>query len=186
VDVRKTIDELKSSLAHSLAEETLLDTVTDGLATLRQSFASQKSSFDLSDIEFLKSLTTISTQLQEFIELKEELLDVGGLKHYTALMNRLVDLKEELAAFPISRRIRKEMRDLSEKLPAIREQDNANRQFRSDARILDLQQDPPRCSRNHTMAIREGRYGYFWGCSQYPFCEETAHVAPEQKLALYF
>jgi ssDNA-binding Zn-finger/Zn-ribbon topoisomerase 1 len=75
----------------------------------------------------------------------------------------------------------KEIRELNEKLPTIREQDDANRQFRINTRVLDLEQNPPYCRHNHTMVIRKGRHGYFWGCSRYPFCEEVEQLTREQK-----
>jgi len=186
LEVRQAIDDLRSSLEHMTAEDRLLGIITDRLTSLRQLFPSHRSLFASSDIEFLKSLTAVSDHLRAFIVLREELTDVDSLKEYTDMVGRLASAKSGLACFPVARRVAKEMRELSERLPVIREQDQAHRQFRLRARILDLQQNPHRCRRNHPMVIREGQRGHYWGCSRYPFCYETAQLTSEQNDLLTF
>jgi hypothetical protein len=180
MEVRQAIDDLRSSLEHITAEDELLGVIADRLTALRQSYPSHRSSFTPSDIEFLKSLGVISDHLRAFIELKEELASVSSLKEYEDIVSRLTRAKGSLACFPVARRIAKEIRGLNERLPAIREQDEAQRQFRLNARILDLQQNPHRCPHHHPMVIREGTHGHFWGCSRYPFCCATAQLTPEE------
>ncbi len=180
MEVRQVIDDLRSSLEHVTPEDELLAVIADRLTALRQSFPSHRSLFTPSDIEFLKSLSVISDHLRAFIELKEELLSVGSLKEYEDIVNRLTHAKGALACFPVGRRVAKEIRALNERLPAIREQDEAQRQFRHNAGILDLEKTPRRCPRNHPMVIREGTHGHFWGCSRYPFCSATAQLTPEE------
>jgi hypothetical protein len=180
VEIPKLIDDLRASLKHITGEEELLRFIADGLAALRQLFPSHRSLFAPSDIEFLKSLTVISGQLRAFIEIKEELLNVGSLEEYREIVSRLIHVKDALAGLPVTKRVAKEIRELNERLPTIRDQDEANRKFRLTARIVDLERNPCHCSRNHPMVIRGGRHGYFWGCSRYPFCEETAPLTAEQ------
>jgi DNA repair exonuclease SbcCD ATPase subunit len=181
MDAENIIDELRFSLEHIISEEELLHVITGRLTVLRQSFSSHRSLFTPSHIEFLKSLAAISDQLRSFIELREELADVGTLEDYAAMVRRLTAIKGGLAPFAVRKRVMKEIRELNEKLPTIREQDDAKRQIRVTRRILDLEQDPPHCRRNHAMVIREGLHGYFWGCGRYPFCKEVAQLTPEQK-----
>jgi hypothetical protein len=180
LEVRQIIDDLRSSLEHVTAEDRLVAIIADRLISLRQLFRSHRSLFAPSDIEFLKSLTAVSEHLRAFIELREDLLGVDSLKEYTDIVGRLACAKSALVCFPVARRIAKEMRGLNERLPVIREQDEAHRQFRLKARILDLQQNPRRCPRNHPMVIRGHQGGHFWGCSRYPFCYETAQLTSEQ------
>ena len=181
MDVDNIIDELRSSAEHIMSEEELLHVITERLTMLRQSFSSHKSLFTPSHIEYLKNLAAISDPLRSFIELKEELADVGTLENYAATVSRLVVIKGRLAPFAVCKRVMKEIRELNEKLPTIREQDDAKRKVRISTRIIDLEQSPPRCRRNHAMVIREGPHDYFWGCSRYPFCEQAAQLTPEQK-----
>ncbi len=122
----------------------------------------------------------ISDHLRAFIELKEELVSVDSLKEYEDVLCRLVRAKGALARFPVARRVGKEIRELIERLPAIREQDEARRQFRLNARILDLERNPRRCPRRHPMVIGEGEHGHFRGCSRYPFCYATAQLTPQE------
>ena len=139
VEVRKAIDDLRCSLDHLAREEELLQVVSDGLTALRQSFPFHRPLFTPSDIEFLKSLTGISDHLRSFIEMKEELLNVDSLKEYREIVSRLTHTKDALAGFPVTKRVAKEIRDLNERLPAIRDQDETRRKFRLKARILDLE-----------------------------------------------
>lgn len=180
MEVRQAIDDLRSSLGHITAEDELLGVIADRLTALRQSYPSHRSLFTPSDIEFLKSLGAISDHLRAFIELKEELVSVSSLKEYEEIVGRLTRAKGALACFPVVRRVAKQIRGLNERLPAIRQQDEAQRQFRLNARILDLQQNPRQCPRRHPMLIREGTRGHFWGCSRYPFCCATAQLTPEE------
>jgi hypothetical protein len=180
MEVRQSIDELRSSLEHITADDELLRVIADRLTSLRQSFPSHRSLFTESDLEFLKNLGTISGHLRAFLELKEDLVSVKSLDEYEDIVRRLSRAKEALACFPVARRIAKEIRGLAERLPVIRQQDEARRQFRLNARILDLEQNRRRCPRRHLMVIREGTRGHFWGCSQYPFCSATAQLTPEE------
>ncbi len=184
MDVQTVIDELRFSLEHTISEQELLLAINERLRALRESFSSQGSLFTPSHIESLKSMAAISDQLRAFIKLREELLDVGTIEDYTSMVRRLIEIKGRLAPFAVCKRVRKEIRELNEKLPTIREQDDAKRQVRVNTRILDLEQAPPHCRRNHAMVIREGRHGYFWGCSRYPFCEEVVQLTPEQHARL--
>jgi len=180
MEIRQVIDDLRSSLEHVTPEDELLGVIADRLTSLRQSFPSQPVPFTPSDIDFLKSLSVISDHLRAFIELKEELLSVGSLKEYEDIASRLTHAKGGLACFPVARRVAKEIRALNERLPAIRVQDEAQRQFRLNGRILDLEQNPRRCPRSHPMVIREGTHGHFWGCSRYPFCSAMAQLTHEE------
>jgi hypothetical protein len=180
MEVRLAIDELHFSLDHITAEEDLLGVITDRLTLLRSFYPSHPDSFTPSDIEFLRSLGIISVHLRAFGELKEELVSVRSLKEYEDVVSRLVRVKGALARLPVAKRVAKEIRGLNERLPVIRQQDEAQRQSRLNARILDLQQKPRRCKHRHSMMIRQGTHGYFWGCSRYPFCSATAQLAPEE------
>ena len=184
MDVRESIDELHSSLEHIAVEDELLGVITDRLTALREAYPSHRSLFSASDIEFLRSLAVISDHLRAFVELKEELATVNSLTEYEEIVRRLSRAKSAIASFPGARRIAKEIRELNERLPAIRQQDEAHREFRVSARVLELEQNPRLCPRRHPMVIREGTRGHFWGCSRYPFCAATAQVTPEEERRL--
>jgi hypothetical protein len=181
VDVETLIDELKFSLGTLTSEEKVLDAITGHLSVLRQTFPSRKASFTPNDIRFLKSLAPVSDQLRSFIELKEELAEVATREDHAAMMSRLLEIKSTLRPFAVGKRVMKELRELNEKLPTIRQQEEGKWQIRTNTRITELEQEAPNCQRNHPMVIREGPHGYFWGCSRYPFCGEAAPLTDEQK-----
>ncbi|MBV8845541.1 MAG: hypothetical protein JO307_22260 [Bryobacterales bacterium] len=142
MEVRRAIDDLHTSLEHIAAEDQLLAVIADRLTALRQSYPSYRSLFTPSDIEFLKSLGAISNHLRAFLDLKEELVNVNSLQEYEDIVSRLSRAKGALASFRVARRIAKEIRELNERLPAIRRHEEAQRQFRLNGRILDLEQNP--------------------------------------------
>jgi hypothetical protein len=177
----QVIEDLRYSLERITAEDELYGIIADRLTALRKSYPLHRSLFTPNDIEFLKSLHSVSDQLQSFIEIKEELFSIDSIREYEDIVGRLVRAKGALAGFPVAKRIAKEIRDLNEKLPGIREQDKARRQFRIQMRKLDLERNPRRCRSHHPMVIREGSHGYFWGCSRYPFCHHTAQLTTEEE-----
>ena len=178
MEVRQAIHDLHFSLEHTIAEDELVGVIADRLPALRKAYPSYRSSFAPDDIDFLKSLGVIWKVLQVFIELKEELASVSDLKEYDEMDSRLTQALAPLAHYPVGRRIAKELRGLKERLPAIREQDEARQQDRRNVRILDFQ--PRQCPRHHPMVVREGSRGYFWGCTSYPFCSATGQLTHEE------
>ena len=112
--------------------------------------------------------------------MKEELASVDSLREYTEIVSRLTEIKDALRAHAVAKRVRKELRELNERLPAIRENDEAQRKCRINARIQNLEQTARHCRRHHPMVIREGQDGYFWGCSRYPFCHATGQLTAEE------
>jgi hypothetical protein len=180
MEARETIDELRLSVEHIAAEDELLGIIVDRLTALRQVFRSQRFVFTPGDIEFLKSLARLSDHLCAFVELREEAVDVGSVKEYEEILTRLTRTKSAFADLPVGKRVAKAIRELEEKLPAIRQNDEANRQFRLGARIHILEQNPRLCPRGHRMVIRTGKSGEFWGCTQFPWCWKTAQLTPQQ------
>ena len=139
MEVWQTIDDLRLSVEHIAAEDELLRIIVDRLTTLRQVFPFQRSVFTLTDIAYLRSLAGVSDQLRAFTELREEAVDVGSVKEYDDIVTRLTYTKGALADLPVGKKVAKAIRELDEKLPAIREREEANRQFRLGAcpRILE-------------------------------------------------
>ena len=181
LDVEARIVDLRSLLGTAVAENDLLAAITERLAVLRQSFPAHKSSFTQSHIDFLRDVAGLVEPLKLFIDMKEELDDVGTIKDYQDIIRRLVDLKGRLAPHAVSKRIAREIRRLNESLPGIMNREEANRSFRFAARIIEMEKKPRACGRKHAMVIRVGSHGYFWGCSRYPFCQETALLSSEEK-----
>jgi hypothetical protein len=157
-------------LEQTILEEDLLLGIQNGLPALREAFPAQRDLFAPADIEFLQSLKPISGHLQAFIALREKLAKAVPVEECEPALKQLTHIKEALVRFPVGKRVTAEIRQLHEKLHPGR-----------CARIDKLNQRPPLCKHGHAMMVREGRRGYFWGCSNYPFCEETAELSAQQK-----
>lgn len=144
MDVRHAILELQYSLEHIASEQDLLQAVSGGLGALRESYPSNKSAFTSDDIAFLKNLNGILGRLRGFVELNDELRDVASLEEYEDAIGRLSHIKAALQGLPVVRRVAKEIRELNERLPGIRDQHMLNRDFRLNGRIGEVERNPPR------------------------------------------
>ncbi len=186
MEVKQHIESLRFSLEHEKGEQELVQVIQDRLAILRVGFQANKAQFKEADTRFLKGLNSICKHLQDFIELQEECKDLDDLTEYEEIVSRLAHVKAALTGLPVVVRVAKEMRELNERLPGIRDRDRNRRQSRLSARIVDLEQRTERrCEANHVMVIRSGRAGdYFWGCSRYPFCDQSARLTVEERQCL--
>ena len=103
------------------------------------------------------------------------------MKEYEDLLIRLTRTRDVLAGLPVGKKVTEAMRELGAKLPTIQGIDEANRQFRTGARIHTLEQSSRLCSMGHLMVIRTGKRGDFWGCSHFPLCWDTAQLTHKQR-----
>lgn len=127
MEVRQAIDDLKFSVEQVTAEDELLGVITVRVIDLRLAFRSHRSDFTAADIEFLKRLNRISDHLLAFVELKKEMASIESLKEYEEIISRLTRAKSALAGLPVGRRIAREICELNQRLPAIREKDGEKR-----------------------------------------------------------
>ena len=158
--------------------------IEEKLAGLRASCRENRSVFAIDQIGFLKNLKGISRAIRTFVEICEELEYVETLGEATDILERLSVVKGGLKPFAVGKRVAKEMRELNERLPAIRAKEDSRKGFMIESRILDLERTPPQCHKGHKMVVRNGSRGYFWGCSQYPFCHQTAQITSDQRMQL--
>lgn len=188
MQVQELIEELRASLSRMTAEDELAGVINAGLANLRESFRADRSQFTPEDIAFLKSLGAVSEQLRAFVDVREELeVDIGSVEEYEELLRRLRALKDGLAGFAVARRVGVTMRELLARLPSVLERDASRqefRQFRAQFRVLDSRKGMARrCPSGHSMVLREGSDGLFWGCSRWPECEATAPLSLDERAA---
>jgi hypothetical protein len=130
MEVLAAIHELRSSLEHLTSEEDLLTAIGHGLASLRAAFPARREEFTPASIEFLRGLEPIFEALRRFVLLKGDLPAIASLGECEGALNQLVAIRDALAGLPVAGRPAKEIRDLLERLPAIRANESAHRSFR--------------------------------------------------------
>ncbi len=186
INVSEVIDELKHLLDNCVAEETLASKLRDNLNILRLAYLQDKSAFALEDISFLKNLSeNITRHLVLFIALKEEELpNIHNLEEHLTVRARFVSIRAELHGLAVSQRVGKEIRELDERLPSLKEQEETRLQSKITGRIYELERDAPHCNRGHAMVVRESHGSHFSGCSKYPMHEETKPMSPKEKACL--
>jgi len=185
INVSEVIDELKYLLDHCVAEETLSAKLGDKLTILRQAYLADKTAFVPDHISFLKNLSeNISEQLVLFVELKEELPNIYSVEEYLDVRARLASVRTELNGLAVAQRVGKEIQELDERLPSLKEQEETRLQSKLIGRIYDLERNAPHCSRGHVMVVRKSQGSHFWACSKYPMHEETRSMSPQEKAYL--
>jgi hypothetical protein len=182
--VRLEIAALRGHLGATISEKVLLAETNDRLGRLRAAYPNNRRAFDRDSIQFLKEVRAFSVALAEFVAACEEAQDVASVAECKDLIDRLTRLQRELANAAVSRRIEKEIRELKSRIPVIAASERHSRESRFYARKAELEEKAPRCSRGHAMVIRSVESGMFWGCTQYPFCRNTASLSVEQERLL--
>jgi hypothetical protein len=146
MEVLSAIHELRSSLEHLTSEENLLTALGRGLASLRAAFPAHREEFTPANIEFLRGLEPIFEALRRFVLLKGDLPAIARLGEYESALDQLVAIRDALAGLPVASRPAKEIGDLIARLPAIRANEFAHRNFRfhsgAPAYPMSLRQGP--------------------------------------------
>ena len=94
--VRTTIAALHEALENTISEQDLSDMIDDRRPRVRLLYLSGEQAFTSADVEFLKTLGSVSDHLRAFIELKEELPLIDSVVKYENVINRLNRLKSAL------------------------------------------------------------------------------------------
>ena len=184
MNVQDTVDWLKRQLESSSSADKLVTSIQERIGELRNSYRADRSGFTQDDIVFLRGLKGAEEQIKEFKQVEEEIALVDSLADCHEILERLSAFEPSLGSFAIGRRIRKEIRGLNERLPELRAREESRRRFITDARIYNSEAVPRLCSKGHHMVLREGTCGYFWGCGEYPQCQETRQLTSKQKMVV--
>jgi ssDNA-binding Zn-finger/Zn-ribbon topoisomerase 1 len=181
MDYRTTIMELEYELNNTISEDTLYKIISEKLKKVENSQSHIYESLDEKDKKALKTLSSYLEHLDAFINLKEELNDIADLQHFMELRGGLKKLAEIFSGYPVSKRIQKELRELNEKFPAIRNKAQQIQDSKLNLKIAKLEKNGPKCPRKHNMVVRQGEPDeYFWGCSHFPDCFFTRKLSNKE------
>ncbi|QTA81333.1 DNA topoisomerase type IA domain-containing protein [Desulfonema limicola] len=181
MEIQRIIDKTRKNLLESVSEKNLLKIIEENLKRLRKLYPENKNLFTNSDIIFLKSLNNISQKLILFIEICEELPYLTDIFDYYEYIEKLNSIRGDIKDFPICKRVDKEIRELIERYEEIHIKEQQKMGHLLNKKIIQLELNCPLCKEGHKMTIRNGTYGTFWGCSQFPNCTYTKKLSPEEQ-----
>ena len=180
VHPRGAIEKLRTFLFSEVSEHRLLATIDSTLQQLRNAYLKDKQQFTDADIGFLQRAGEVRCILESFIDAIDDLEDIYGQSDYLAAFKRLSTIKAGLDGMPVSGRVAKEMRELQERLPELHKREAIEELAKLERIKKRISSDAPKCSRRHTMVLREFPR-YFWGCSNYPWCTETRQLSEKHR-----
>lgn len=171
VDVKAKIDELQKLVAIEINESKLIETGGCLLNELRKLWHTQKKDFSDDDVSKLQLIRDNLEAVRSFVEFKDEIQDVSTKEEIHDLIYELLPLAEQLGAFAISKRVRKEIRELYERTNQLPSSEEIKKSSEFNRAILKLNEHAPECKRCRTkMVVREGKGKFFWGCPRFPAC----------------
>ncbi len=183
--ILQIINEIEERLRGDYREIELRGFLEEKLTVLRDYYRSDSRQFTKDQQEFLADVSTrLLPSIRLFIEMKDELLEVDSLEEFYFLKSKLKTILGDLEGVAVRLRVDKELKDLINRRHSIQEEDASNLRFRFTMRKEELNREAPLCDRGHKMEIRKGRFGFFWGCRTFPFCDSWKPLTYSQKDSL--
>jgi hypothetical protein len=186
MEVGPIITEIEHLLAREMDHQKLCAGLETHLTQLREEYRRNAKQFTKQQIQFLSSLGTIIQSIQRFAEIQQELDGPLDLKEYKHALQELKKLSSALGPAAVAARVKKEIRQLTERSSEVIQLEESKQNFKMTGRTCDLEDQRPACPNNkhHRLKIREGSHGYFWGCSFYPSCSYSKPLTPAEHALL--
>jgi len=169
--------DLEKASLEIVSEQRLLERLDADLPRIQDAYEENPDLLNEEEVERMESLENLGTALNEFLEVQEDMEVILNWDDYEDAVTRLAALDQTLAGKAVQKRVARERRQLQAQLPRIR-QAEATRVKR------EIEKAAPKCSKGHTMTLRQAEEGWFWGCTQFPKCRLTEELNEEQETAL--
>jgi len=175
------IKNLLNIVYNELDEEKLLSESDGLLNSLRIDWRTNSGGFSDKDIEILKKTTRQVESIRRFSEEVEELPYLEYKEDVDEVMKNLFSIIESIDDLQIALRVKKEIRELTEK------RKNLPNQFEIEAKqikyraVSELESKLKSCKKcGAIMVIRETKNSYFWGCPNFPNCWYKSPLKKEE------
>lgn len=169
--VRDRIEKMRLIMRTEIDEKIIVAEAGALMDSLRQSWPLYKAEFTYEDIENLKIIGRQIKALQAFLEEKEDLCDIDTQEDAIEAIEHLHSIAETLKNLAVSKRIQKEIRDLSQRkfqMPSYPEKQEPAIATSVLQKLYNKTPACPKCGLH--MVIREGGETLFWGCQRFPDC----------------
>ncbi|HHB77166.1 MAG TPA: hypothetical protein ENK84_11610 [Desulfobulbus sp.] len=181
MSVKDKILELQHIFHSEPNENKLMEKGSDLLDSLRQYWRSQKEEFTESDIQLLQRISSAFDAVEEFTETVETFPYLVDKEDVDETIGSLYSIVQKIEGFAFTARVQKEIRELLEKRVHLPSRESRNRDLNRSRAIHKLDVKNRKCKKcGAGMVVREGKNGYFWGCSTFPICWETTRLTQKE------
>lgn len=128
-------------------------------------------SLSASDLAIYKKIPIFLTELKNASDAIEDMEYVKSKEHATQLAYTFHALAAIFSDYPISSCLRRYKLSMLNKSKQLKSEIDSNTVANLCKSISRLESNAGRCKcRNGRWVIRKGKFGYFWGCSNFPMC----------------
>ena len=170
-DVQERIAQVFELLDSSYDEELLLQQINMVVDIVKSADTDNEFPLDFTTHGDIQDLEKVRECLREFSDLKSDIEVVKTREEAKSIRQSLLEIHEELLAFPVDKRVHKEIRELAERIPTLPSKSATEEEAAKNKRIHEVQSDPPKCPKCRSkMNLRVGISSVTWGCSEFPKC----------------
>ncbi len=181
-DIADEIGRLQSLVGEELDERRIVEEGRAILESLREAWRVRRQDFSDGDVETLRGLRGIVDALAAFIEEQEEFDYLATRDDVDEVVGRLHAVMGQVGELPVAGRVRKEIRELLEKRASLPSRALDRHAAELRRAVSALNGEAPACARcGSRMVLREGPYGFFWGCTRFPECWGKERLRPQER-----
>jgi hypothetical protein len=185
MEPHETIKKIEICLKENQSSENIFDIIEKSLNLLRNYYSKNRMAFSDTQINYLKNIAEINKTLKRYIDLKSYINMISSTESYIELDNEFKQLQVYFKNYAIVHDIGESKRRLKSRIPDINMSHEKKEEKDLIYKILSLEKNAPNCPRGHQMTIRQGEYGYFWGCSSFPNCHHTKNLSMKEEDYLF-
>jgi len=171
MNIHSSISSLMHIIQNEINEEKFISKSEEIIDSLRKCWKLQKDDFTEIDIKLLKKIASQVEAIKEFAEILETLPHLGFTEDVDETIQELGLILEKVRGLPISARVQKEIRELSERrsrLPSRKDVEKNAKFFRA---LNKLEANTYICKKcGAKMVVKIGNGYFFWGCPNFPYC----------------
>lgn len=168
-------------------ERALVREGSRGLEELRRLWRDHKSEYSEENIAQLRLVAEQIEAVRQFIEEEEEFEYIKDRDEVDEVIARLYPLVEATSKMAVAGRIQKEIRELLERRATMPSKAKLIQSAARAQAIRRLTTDAPVCKAHeddHKMVLREGPFGFFWGCPTFPNCWHRKQLTHKEQAQL--
>ena len=179
--VKQQIEKIVYLLNNESNEIVLAENIDDILEDLRLQYRANKNNFTNKNIEILKRISEINYWINEFAEILEGKI-ITDIEEAFNFNEKLYKIYMNLKGLKVSLRVQKELREIEEQYPNLYQDLPEFLADKSFQKLLSkIMNNTHFFPKGHKMVLRDGKYGYFWGCSCFPNCFHTKALTSSEQ-----
>lgn len=128
----------------------------------------------------LVNIPSVLNAIAEYLNCLEEIPYVKSLEYAIEMSSQLADISERLSPFDLGKIAITRARALAAESKNLPSEPVVQRDAQFKRKLIQLNAEAGTCSCGSKMIVREGPYGYFFGCSSFPDCFRSRKLTPKE------